>query len=280
MLREARKPQRVNLRWRHHVRMDSHDDRLQAEPGIARPDAVQRERLREQVPSDDVAAKILSKEAAHRVSRRWPLISASIALLITIVLAVMIANRPTTAFGFDVEWMDEIVEHRSPVWDIPALVMNTVGAGITGTAIIPLAIVAVLLVFRRRWAALYYAVAALASVGLTQLVKELVGRARPEDMLVTSDYGSFPSGHTANAATTAMVLALIFPLLWVWIAGFLYSLAMMASRTYLGAHWLSDTVGGLLLGIGVALVVWAPLAGRLRTESELPHPPIWVRREH
>lgn len=97
-------------------------------------------------------------------------------------------------------------------------------------------------------------------------------------MLVTSDYGSFPSGHTANAATTAMVLALVFPLLWVWIAGFLYTVAMMASRTYLGAHWLSDTVGGLLLGIGVALVVWAPLAGRLRTEAELPHPPIWIRR--
>ncbi|PPH58088.1 hypothetical protein C5D25_13360 [Rathayibacter sp. AY1D7] len=174
--------------------------------------------------------------------------------------------------------MDEIVEHRSPVWDIPALVMNTVGAGLVGTTLIPLGIVAVLLVFRRRWAALYYAIAALVSVGATQLVKELVGRARPADMLVTSDYGSFPSGQTANAATTAMVLALVFPLLWAWIAGFLDSLAMMASRTYLGAHWLSDTVGGLRVGMGGALVVWARVAGRWRTEAGLRHAPIWIRR--
>lgn len=259
--------------------MVNRENRPTTEPATASPDAVQRERMGTAAPSADPAAtKVLTQEVAHRVSRRWPLISASIALLITVVLAIMIAYRPTSAFGFDVEWMDEVVEHRSSVWDVPALIMNTVGAGITGTAIIPLAIVAVLLVFRRRWAALYYAVAALVSVGLTQLVKELVGRARPEDMLVTSDYGSFPSGHTANAATTAMVLALIFPLIWVWIAGFLYTIAMMASRTYLGAHWLSDTIGGLLLGVGVALVVWAPLAGRLRSESELPHPPIWVKR--
>ncbi|WP_237358177.1 phosphatase PAP2 family protein [Rathayibacter tritici] len=258
--------------------MDSRRDHVSTEPATARPDAVQRERMREQVPSDDVVARLLTKEAAHRVSRRWPLISASLALLLTVLLAVLIAFRPTSAFRFDVEWMNEIVEHRSPAWDIPALVMNTVGAGLVGTTLIPLGIVTVLLVFRRRWAALYYAIAALVSVGATQLVKELVGRARPADMLVTSDYGSFPSGHTANAATTAMVLALVFPLLWVWIAGFLSTVAMMASRTYLGAHWLSDTVGGLLLGIGVALVVWAPLAGRLRSEAELPHPPIWIRR--
>jgi membrane-associated phospholipid phosphatase len=51
-----------------------------------------------------------------------------------------------------------------------------------------------------------------------------------------------------------------------------WALAMALSRTYLGAHWLSDTIGGLILGAGVAVIVWAPLAYRLARERTQPHP--------
>jgi undecaprenyl-diphosphatase len=55
---------------------------------------------------------------------------------------------------------------------------------------------------------------------------------------------------------------------------------MMLSRTYLGAHWVSDTVGGMLVGAGMAVIVWAPFAERLYREQRMPHPPIWVRTPH
>lgn len=215
---------------------------------------------------------------ARKASRRWPLISASVGLALVVVLGIVIAFRPTEAFSFDREWMGEIIEHRSPVWLVPALVMNSLGGGLLGVIIVPVVTIVVLLLFRRPWAALYYTIAIIVSAGAVQALKATVGRARPHDILVQADVGSFPSGHTANAATTMLVLAIIFPLVWVWIAGACYTVAMMLSRTYLGAHWLSDTVGGLVLGLGIAAMVWAPFAARLERERRAAHPPVWSRR--
>lgn len=217
-------------------------------------------------PQPDAAADASS----HRIARRWPLISGAIAVLLAVLLGALILlrgnGRPIEA---DVEWMEEILEHRSPVWEVPALVMNFLGAGIAGVFVIPIVIVVLLLVLRRPWAALYFVIATIASAGLVQVLKTLFGRARPEDMLITSDFGSFPSGHVANAATMAVALGIIFPWLWVWIAGAVYTVAMMLSRTYLGAHWLTDTIGGLLLGAGVVIVLWAPFAAKLDGENTI-----------
>jgi membrane-associated phospholipid phosphatase len=66
----------------------------------------------------------------------------------------------------------------------------------------------------------------------------------------------------------AVVLALVLRRVWIWAAGTVYTVIMLLSRTYLGAHWLSDTIGGLVLGSAVAVIVWAPLAHRLLIERE------------
>lgn len=210
--------------------------------------------------------------AAASVTRRWPVISAAVAVGLVIALGMIIAFRPTEPFAVDLEWMEEIVEHRSPFWTVPALVFNYLGGGILGSVLIPLAIFLLLLAFRRPWGAAFFAVASLLSVTAVQVLKHTVGRARPTDILVTSDLGSFPSGHTANAATMVVVLGILFPRVWVWAAGAGWALGMAVSRTYLGAHWLSDTIGGLLLGAGIAVIVWAPLAHRLALERTRPHP--------
>lgn len=210
--------------------------------------------------------------AAARIQRRWPVISASVAVGLVVVLGAIIAFRPTEPFAIDLKWMEEVTEHRSPVWTVPALFFNSVGGGILGSVVIPVVIFALLLAFRRPWGATFFAIASLLSVICVQVLKHTVGRARPSDILVQVDTGSFPSGHTANAATMAVVLGILFPRVWVWCAGVAWAVLMAVSRTYLGAHWLSDTVGGLLLGAGVAVIVWAPLAYRLAKESALPHP--------
>lgn len=209
----------------------------------------------------------MSETAASSIRRRWPLISALVAIGLATGLGLLIALRAgNLPLEDDVEWMDEILENRSIWWDIPALLMDWLGGGLMGVLVVPLAIVGVLCILKRFWSALYFAIAAAASAGIVQLLKGLLDRPRPEDIMVLSDAGSFPSGHVANAATIAVTLGIIFSRVWVWAAGAAYTVLMLLSRTYLGAHWLSDTLGGLLIGAGVAVIAWAPFALRLHRE--------------
>jgi undecaprenyl-diphosphatase len=102
------------------------------------------------------------------------------------------------------------------------------------------------------------------------LLKILVGRPRPPDGLVHPVGSSFPSGHAAYAGATCVALVLLFTVpgphrwRWWWPLATLGVLGMAWSRTYLQVHWLSDVIGGSLLGVGVALATFASLQLMLR----------------
>ena len=209
----------------------------------------------------------MNLRTSRKVSRRWPLISGIVAVVVAGTLGLVIAQRlGNLPLEMDTGVMEELLEERSIWLDVPARLMDWLGGGWFGIIVVPVLIIILLCAASRYWGALYYAIAALLSVGVVQLLKAVLDRPRPEELLVVTDAGSFPSGHVANAATMAVVLAIILNRWWVWFAGIAFIVLMALSRTYLGAHWMSDTIGGALIGAGIAVIVWAPFTHRLERE--------------
>ncbi|MFJ4999740.1 phosphatase PAP2 family protein [Microbacterium sp. NPDC088619] len=178
-------------------------------------------------------------------------------LVAATLLGAAIVFGYTEPPGFDTWWNDTVSASRSDWMLSFALLLDHIGGGWVAILLVPLLVIVGLLIARRWQAAVFAAVAFLVSAGAVQLLKHLFGRARPEDMIVASDFGSFPSGHAANAATIAMVLWLVFPRVWTAILGVAWVVAMAISRTLLSVHWATDTLGGALVGAGVVLVLGA-----------------------
>lgn len=199
---------------------------------------------------------------------RPSLLAAAALLAATVLLTVgILVGVDDGPFPIDRAWQDLLVTLRGPAVLWLAFALDVIGGGWSAILIVPIGVAVLLVLLRRPWSAAYFLVAEVVSVGLVQVLKHLVGRARPEDMLILSDFGSFPSGHVANAATIATALYVIFPRVWTALAGAAWVLLMAFSRTYLGAHWLSDTLGGAMIGAAAALMVAAAFAKPLRAEA-------------
>jgi undecaprenyl-diphosphatase len=177
-------------------------------------------------------------------------------VLATGIGAAVVFGFDTTP-GFDTWWNDLVSGIRTDAMIAFAQVLNAVGGGWIAVYAIPLLVILAFLLARRWRSALFAALCFAASAGVVQILKHVFGRARPEDMLVLSDFGSFPSGHAANAATIAVVAWVLFPRVWIAVAGFVWIIAMALSRTFLSVHWASDTIGGAFVGAGVVLVLAA-----------------------
>jgi membrane-associated phospholipid phosphatase len=67
---------------------------------------------------------------------------------------------------------------------------------------------------------------------------------------------SFPSGHTSTAFATATSLTLATKKWYVAVPAYAWASGVAYSRMYLGVHYPSDILGGMVIGIGSGFLVW------------------------
>jgi undecaprenyl-diphosphatase len=157
----------------------------------------------------------------------------------------------------------------SPQLDALMWSLTTMGSSLV---IVPLfvAAIAALLWTGRRGAALFLTVASGGALFLNATMKLLFERPRPHLPWATvlPDY-SFPSGHTMNAFVFYVALALIGWSVFgrrfgsvATVTALVLAFGVGVSRIYLGFHYLTDVIGGLLAGTAWLLIVGAAFRAR------------------
>ncbi|GAA3746176.1 phosphatase PAP2 family protein [Salinactinospora qingdaonensis] len=202
---------------------------------------------------------------------------AALALFGALALSMLIGPAPPPFHGLDETVTTWAVTGRETALTAVATLLHYGGMRPWGA--VPMVIILAPLAWARRWSDLALVLLAwiFTSAITVEAFKELLGRPRPPEPLVATHTSAFPSGHTAYAAVMGMALVAVARnhRAWALAATLAVTVVMAWSRIYLGAHWLSDTVGGALLGWGIALLLWGlwPARPPLAARQSHPAPP-------
>ena len=199
---------------------------------------------------------------------RWRPCLVTCGLLFTLAVFFFAWSYPT--FPGDREALERFQGIQTGWLDAAASAVTKLGWTPVSTGLILVTVLALFVM--RRWADALAVMLTGIPIGVGILLKDVIGRPRPEYFLTNSMPSSlsFPSGHSIFAMLFGGLLIVLVEELPVSTAirrclqaGLVVMiLGVGASRVYLGVHWPSDVVGGYLFGM-MALVGLVWLRNRL-----------------
>jgi undecaprenyl-diphosphatase len=212
-----------------------------------------------------------------------PLASARLfGLLIAWIVLVLVSwgageLSTSAAQASDLDAVQDAAAGRSPRLTTLAHVLSFVGSGYL---IVPLAVVVFVILHHlgRRVDAYAVSLSAFGAMALSSVVKLIVDRSRPPVHHLEAVSGaSFPSGHATQS--TAFYLVLLMALLTgkpprvraaAAIATAVLTIAIAISRVYLGVHYPTDVVAGMLIGGTWSAITHRVLRASTEPASRLP----------
>lgn len=220
----------------------------------------------------------------ERYSLRVVLFAGAIVLVavpFATLLFQVVAEGPLTRLdGRLADDLNDYVHRRETLLDVLRAVTQL--GGTIWLAFITVAVSVWLVARGQGRPALFLVVTTAGGAVLNRVVKVLVDRPRPEvDHEVASALGdSFPSGHAMSSVVVyGALLLVLLPVVRgrrarraVVVAVAALVAAIGSTRLLLGVHFLSDVLGGLILGLAwlaasvAAFEVWRTDVGRRRTE--------------
>lgn len=176
---------------------------------------------------------------------------------------------------------DDLSDPIGPGWFEEAARDVTGLGGTTVLAFVTFAVVIFLFMVRKSASALFVIFATIGGLFLSNLLKYLFERPRPDLVPHATEVytASFPSGHAMLSAVTYLTLGALLARFQPSrrVKGFFLSLAVIltlavgASRVYLGVHWPTDVLAGWCIGAAWAALCWF-LALQLQVHGQVEQP--------